>query len=409
MRPVFRATKRILAVSAVAALLVTACGDDDDDGDSGAADASSAPIKILNWTTVGHANYSAPDTKAGAQAKVDAINAAGGIKGRQLQLEFCNVNFDPNGEAACARQAVDGGFAAVVGATSFFPNTFPLLERAGVPAIGGIGLIPQEMRSEISYPLGSGTPGWTQGSAAFLVQRGAKRVAIVTSPIAAAQYGAENMKLGLQRAGLEPVRSVDAPVGAPDQSTVAAQAAEGTDAVLIAAVAGDAIKVIQSLRQSGYAGLIATVSAQFPQDVLNTLGDDANGMLLTSQTVPVTQEDNPAIAEFIKDMDALDPAEKKSERAQISWGAVALFAGVVERMDGEVTASSVRAAMDDLSEPVDVGLVAPYRTDGEAPSPELPRLFNPTIIFTEVRDGRLVQVSDGFVNPFELLTEAAGG
>lgn len=409
-RSVMRAGAAVVA--AFALVLTAACGDDDDDDDgstTGGGSTSGEPIKIMNWTAVDNPSYNATDTRAGAQARAAAINEAGGIGGRPLELEFCNTNFDPNGEAACARRAIDEGFVAVVGSTSFFPNTFPLLERAGIPYIGGIGTNPNELTSEVSFPLAGAIPGWFQGTAALAVQAGARNVSIVTSPVGSAELAGEQMAVGLRAAGIEPVRKVSAPVGQPDMSAVATEAAEGVDTVLIGAIPSDALKVVQSLRQSGFTGRITSPTTQFPDDTIAALGDGANGILLTSQVVPVTQTDNEAIAAFIEDMNATAPDERKAERAIVSWAAVGLFAELVERMDGEITAATVLDAMSKVDDPIDVGVVAPYRTTGEPTVAEFPRIFNPTVVFTEIRDGKITQTSDGFVNPFQILAEAAGG
>lgn len=398
-------TTGLLALVAAAMLVVSSCGDDDDDTSGGGA-ASGEPVKILQWTSIDNPNFDAPDARAGAQARVQAINEAGGIDGRPLELEFCNTMFDPNREAACARQAVEGGFAAVVGSYAFFPNTLPLLERAGIAFIGGQGLTPAELTSKVSFPIASGIPGWFQGATALALERGAQRVAIVSSPIAATEFAARLMTQALERVGKPAVHNVVAPLGQPDQSAAATEAADGTDAVVLGSAPSDTIKVVQALRQSNYSGRIASVSSQFSADTIGTLGaGTAEGILLTSQMAPVSQTDNPAIAEFIENMDAVAPSEVKSERAVTAWAAVDLFAKLVDRMEGDISAATVLDAMTNLSDPIDVGVTAPYRTTGEPAVPDFPRIFNPTIWFTEIKGGAVVAEGDGPVNPFQLLAD----
>ena len=41
--------------------------------------------------------------KAGLDAHVQSINAAGGINGRKIEVQFCNDAFNANTGAACAR------------------------------------------------------------------------------------------------------------------------------------------------------------------------------------------------------------------------------------------------------------------------------------------------------------------
>lgn len=402
------ASKMLLAAALAAVLAISACGDDDDDSDAGSGDSGAAPIKIMTWTSLENPNYSAPQVKTAMEAAAKAINDDGGINGRQLQAEFCDTNFDPNTEAACARKAVDEDFAAVVGSTSFFPNTLPLLERGGVAYIGGQGLTPAELTSPIAFPLAGGIPGWFYGAAALALEKGVRRPALVSSAVNASQFAAQQVGAALQQAGVQAVRTVDAPVGAPDQSATAAEAANGTDGIITSAAPNDSIKVVQSLRQANYTGIISGVTALFVKDALDALGPAANGMVLTSQVTPATESDNPAVAQFTEDMDAIDPSASKDERSLMTWASVGLFAELCERIGDDITIDTVLDGMSNLEDPIDTGVTAPYSVKGKvSPLPDYPRLFNPTVVFTEVQNGQVVQTSDGYVNPFEVLRQIA--
>lgn len=401
--------RKLLALGAIVGLaLASSCGDDDDD-DRADAGSSGDPIKVVTFQTLENPAYSVPQSKTAAEAAVKAINEAGGINGRPLDLQFCDSNFDPNTEAACARQAVDDGAVAVVGSVSLYPNTIPVLERGKVPFIGGLGQTPAELASEISFPLAAGIPGWFQGAVAQGLQRGVSKPAIlVSTQVGAAKFAGEGYATALGTAGVPVVRTVEVPVGAPDQAAAAAQAAEGTDAVFISTLEGDAVKLVQALRQSNYSGLIVGASISFGNS-LTALGDAGNGMLLTSQVAAITDTGNPAVARFITEMDAIDPDARKDERSQAVWAAYQLVSQVLERMDGDITAATVLEAMRTLSEPVETGMVGPYSVQGRtSPVDDAPRIYNPTVTFTEVQNQQLQQVSDGFVNPFDVLEQVAG-
>lgn len=403
-------TRRLLALTAAVGLLVVAaCGDDDDD-DAGGNGATGEPIKVLTFQSLENPQYAIPQVKTAAEAAVKGINDRGGINGRPLDLTFCDTNFDPNQEAACARQAADEGAIAVVGSASLYPNAIPLLERAGVPFVGGQGLSPTELTSPVSFPLAGTIAGWFQGIVAQAQQEGVQRPGIIsTQQVAAVKFALDGVDAALRTAGIQPVRTVDAPVGAPDQSTAAAQAVPDTDAVFILSLPGDAAKFFQAIKQLNYPGQVFGASLTFTE-ALAALGPEGDGLKLTSLTTPVTKTDNPEVARFRAEMDAVDPTAAKDERSAMTWASYQLVAEVLERMDGEINAATFLEAMNSIDEPIDTGFFAPYSTSGVTPAlPEYPRLLNPSVVFTEVRGGEIVQTSEGFENPFAILAEQAGG
>ena len=80
-------------------------------------------------------NY--PDAQAGVEAAAAAINKAGGIKGQQIQVKFCNTNSNANTAVACARQAVSDRATFVTGYLGVLsPLIIPILAQANIPIIG---------------------------------------------------------------------------------------------------------------------------------------------------------------------------------------------------------------------------------------------------------------------------------
>lgn len=60
-----------------------------------------------------------------------AINEAGGIKGRKIELTVCNDKFDPNTAADCARQAAPKRVVTVIaGYQPLVPQVIPVVEAA---------------------------------------------------------------------------------------------------------------------------------------------------------------------------------------------------------------------------------------------------------------------------------------
>src|SRR5882757_7309616 len=86
----------LLGAAVVCALAVAACSS----SGSGASDAASAggggsasTIVVGGTAPFSSPVYSIPQARATLQAGVDSVNAAGGVSGHRLKLEFCDTQF----------------------------------------------------------------------------------------------------------------------------------------------------------------------------------------------------------------------------------------------------------------------------------------------------------------------------
>ena len=80
--------------------------------------ASGTPILIGSEAPLTNPAVSFPEVKSGMEAAVATINAAGGIKGHPLQLDFCDTLLTANGELSCARKLrIADHVVAVIDAT----------------------------------------------------------------------------------------------------------------------------------------------------------------------------------------------------------------------------------------------------------------------------------------------------
>jgi branched-chain amino acid transport system substrate-binding protein len=74
---------------------------------------------------------------ASAQARIDAINAAGGIDGRQLKLDVVDDQSTPTGNASAAANLAGADVFGVIDVSSFAFGGAKALQQAGVPVTGG--------------------------------------------------------------------------------------------------------------------------------------------------------------------------------------------------------------------------------------------------------------------------------
>src|SRR3954452_11463788 len=228
---------RIGALAALTALapLMAACG-----GSSGGSDTDAVKLMVIASVNTPLQNY--PDVKAGAEAAAKAINAAGGIQKKDIDLEFCNANSDPNAALACARKAASEKVAAVVGYTDTFSSSaLPVLEQAKIPAIG---LMPRgneiELQSAASFPFEGGSAGDSLAAPFGLKAAGAQSVVAVSADVPSAVANADLVKEGAEKAGIEYAGVVKVPTtGVTDYAPYAQQIeALGGDSVMFNATVG---------------------------------------------------------------------------------------------------------------------------------------------------------------------------
>src|SRR3546814_2274850 len=123
-----------VCVAVVCTLAMVGCGDDDGTtpdaaaaedqvSDPEASDATTStepegpdgePLRLMAIADVQGLGESFANLEGGARAAAERINRDGGIDGRPVEVELCDAERNANAAAACARRAVEEGFAAVV-------------------------------------------------------------------------------------------------------------------------------------------------------------------------------------------------------------------------------------------------------------------------------------------------------
>jgi ABC-type branched-subunit amino acid transport system substrate-binding protein len=88
------------------------------------------------------------------RAYTQAVNASGGINGRQVQYVWCDSKYDASSAHACAQYLIAQNVLAVVGWTAPLGenNEVRTFTSAGIPVIGGLGT-PNEFNDPLSFPV----------------------------------------------------------------------------------------------------------------------------------------------------------------------------------------------------------------------------------------------------------------
>ncbi|MGW4891456.1 ABC transporter substrate-binding protein [Kitasatospora sp. NPDC004240] len=411
-----RRRRPIAAAAATMALLpalfsASACG--------GPADAATngGELTVMTWAPAGTGATDRPGMTALAEAIGRDLNAKGGIGGRKLRVLTCNEHNSADGVTACAQQAVDAKAVAVIGSYSQYgANFMTVLERAGIPYIGGYGLSQAEFGSPLSYPVGGGMPALIGGSGRQLVDAGCRTISLIRPDTPAG-----DSLLGALASALKPAGIKLLDVRSPEQSndyTAVVRKAVGKDepgnCVTSALGAEPTGNLLDSYRRTGAKNTrIASVIGSVQQSVVDSTGGDSGplaGAYVSSWFPPESSKVWDALRTVVRgtnaggqSIDVADPG------VQTTWVAYDVFRQATERLGAAgrpVTPKSLVSVLDS-GDPIDTAGITPplsWGTTNMLARADSPRLVNTWVTFQVVKGGRLTLQQPGFVDVRWVLT-----
>jgi hypothetical protein len=345
-----------------------------------------------------------PEWRFAVKARFAALNEAGGIEDsaglhHRVEVIVCDTKADPVAARRCAQRAIDNRVVAVVGMSTLDSDAvWPLLEAAGIPAIGSRADTDRDVTSPVAFPLGSGIVGMFSAMPQLLVRQGAHKVAVIVSDFGDATSSALDLigaGLSLTSASAGPV--VRVPLDVTDLAPYVTAATDQEVDGVVAFVAGDGqALLLKSLRASHFKGQVVT---QASLSITDNLRVD-EGILAVAEFPPVTARVK-GMRRFLHDMSdagiSNDGALGPFDAGTVNYWLAGWVFGRVARGMPDINAMSVRRAMDNIEELDMGGLTPPLSTTTE--NPQYPRLFNPTVTLNIVKDGRLTRLSRRFLDP----------
>lgn len=333
---------RLVAPLVGAALLLTACAGG---GDTTESDHRTLTIRAIAAEGTGLTNY--PDVDAGATAAVQAINAAGGVNGKQIEYSFCNTKGEANGALACARQAADDGVDAIVGRVDIYTTqTTPILEKAGIPDVGAVPIAEIDSQSPVSFPLHAGNYGaYAAGPYAFQAA-GKKKMAIVRLDFAATAAQADMIEKVAAAAGMPSAGQIVVPAqGVTDYAPYAQQIKDrGADCAMVLLGPQGLQAVYKAADALGVDAQLAASVFSFGESEAQAIGPASDGIWVISPYGAPSQN-----ATFNADLDsagvAADDLALRRSAGLNAWLAVHAAADVAGGIQGDITAESMTAAL----------------------------------------------------------------
>ena len=314
---------------------------------------SVGPIRIM----VPYFELTTVDTRyilAAAQARAAAQNAAGGIKGRQVEIVPCDMKFDLAASEACARLAVTSkvdAFGPGVSLVAPPPSSgspvgvadtatvIPILAAGGIPWLGALmGAGNQEATNPAAFPIGATVVG-NAGEAVAMVNQGCRRIAFLGSPL-----GRDPFRRGLASKGQEPVFEGLFPQGDPAPA-IGALAARNVDCVYLGALESGIRTFVDTADRAGVQLRYGWFNDFVSERGLAQLGPLLDGSIVSGYTRSSLDLSDPAVRQYRSELDRYYPGRRYDSGGFGAWGGIDLLLQAMQGIEGDVNANSVMKAL----------------------------------------------------------------
>ncbi|WP_405866903.1 MULTISPECIES: ABC transporter substrate-binding protein [unclassified Streptomyces] len=405
-------TAAATCLAVTGALLAAGCGGEASGSSAETSSLKGTPVKVMVWAPENTQGSAQPGVRLTAQAYEKWINANGGIKGGPLKVLTCNEKNDPDEAEKCAQQAVAEKVVAVVGSYSLAGDRYmPILQKAGIPYIGGTGVSAAEFSNPLSFPVNGGTPVVFAAHGRQLVQEGCKKISGVRYDLAAAAIVSQFLTLGAVSAGGSAPKDLKVPVTATDLAPQVAAATKGSDCVsVILGTHSDLF--VKSYVQSGAKTKLGSVVGNLtPQLAASTGGSSSplEGAAITGYFPPTSDA---AWKDFLDATKGNKDIDTSNGANETTWVAFKVFTEAAKKLP----AISAKALVQELntSSGIDTGGLTPplnWKASTALPIKGLNRIHNTTATELTIRDGKVVWAKEGstFVDVRKALTATSAG
>ena len=371
----------LLALIAITALVAVGCGSSKKSSSGGSSTSSSpatstasaatstsaasgTPIKIGTLIPQTGAGLNYPDWLAGANASVQAINAAGGVNGHKLDLIECDDQNNPNQATSCGRTLLNDHVAIVAGGLSLFGTQIAqLLKAAHMSWFGALPITVAEGQISNLYPFEAGYLGDYGPTGTWAKQDGYKSLAGLVLQGATGSGAALALKEGAKAAGIPYKGTVTVPITATDYAPyVQKLEALHAQAVGTQLAAAQFLLLLQATTQAGATYHMYQPAVGIAPNIFATLGKTAKVLSQVTAVGSVPPADTalessyPGIKSYLADIKKYEAAthskyatsEYYTAGSIISWAVMQYVAKIAKSIPSgtAVTTASFQAALD---------------------------------------------------------------
>jgi branched-chain amino acid transport system substrate-binding protein len=234
--------------------------------------------------------------KRGMEIAVEAVNAAGGVNGRQLKVVLYDGESDPSKSVIHTKKVIDVDKAIITTSYNLSGSTMASIQTAEA---GKTVLFSASASEKIWIPtkkwIFNVVPRQWEASIPMLIevlqQKGAKKIAYIYIDSTYGQTGKETFDRAVKEMKFTPA-IIDK--YAPGTTDVAPQIthikAAGADGILITGNLADTVMVIKNARDMGFTGPIVSDYAIVGPEFINLGGKYVEGIVTTSLKALVAPE-----------------------------------------------------------------------------------------------------------------------
>lgn len=416
-----RRRSRLLATALVVCVVpftLAACGDDEEESGSSTPAASAPessestpetkaptgePIKTMTITSLESQGPVYPNIANTAEVYEKWINKRGGIAGRPLEVQVCDERGKPTDAAACARKAVSDKVVAVVGSFSFLgTNIMPALTKADIANFGECcPITPPEWTAENSFPMGT-QPLYAVGLVKRAVEDGCQNINAVI--IDGAQGFLPPMENAMKANGKKFGKTIILPPTSQDYTPQIAEATSG-DADCLVMVVSETPFVAwnQAFVQSGSEARLYGPQGNLDAVSLQGTGNKLDGSIIAGMYPDLSTEPWAEYRQALEEEDAPEGPDYNSLGGMGTWAAYTGFKQIAEAVEGDVDNASFLEQAAKTTNLDTKGMVPVIDFTKEwTENPDYKRLFNRTVVFSTVKDGKVVPLTTEFEDVSDL-------
>ncbi|WP_165818441.1 ABC transporter substrate-binding protein [Frankia canadensis] len=354
-------------------------------------------------STLQSAAFGFPEAVDGAKAAAAKINAAGGVNGRQIEIQSCNDQFDPNTAVACAQKAVSQKVSGVLtGYTSYGSKIVPVLAAAKIPFLGALPATEVEWNSPVSFPFSPGTNGLFAALSTKLYEQKCTKMALLSNTAGASIDTSHAAETAFKQAGGEVVYKATIP---PTAADVAPQVV-----ALLKAGAKCVVSVIPPAVQLNFIKAAYAADPTLPiglggldDEVVAKLGPAGQNLVRAEASYPAASDQ---MKPFVAALHAFNPAAVVSAWSLNTYSGVEAIAEAAKGLD-KTDGASLIAALDKTSVtlsgyPKPIDFTKPLAIKGWS------RLFNSEVVVSHFQGDHFVAYP-GTVDSLAALQATRGG
>jgi len=289
----------------------------------------------------------------GAKLCFDAVNAAGGIHGAQIELRTLDDMYEPDKCKANTEALIKDEVFALFGyvGTPTSLAALPLVNQHKVPFFGPFTGA-EALRDPFSRYVFHARASYFDETAAIVKQlttMGLKKIAVFRQNDSYGQAGLDGVVRALKTHDLEPVA-----IGLVERNTVAVSAAvqaiapKKPDAIVQISAYKSCAAFVREARKAGFGGTFDNVSFVGTQALSEELGADARGVAV-SQVMPFPfQPKSPIAREFLAAIQKAGGEHKPNYSSMEGYVAARIFAEGLKRAGKGANREALIAALESI-------------------------------------------------------------